>query len=172
VHGPTAGELFWHARLNEGRRITGVGGSDDHGASTRAGSAVGIPTTVIFSRALTESGLLEGIRAGRVYIKVRGPQGPDVRFTAPELVASMGDIVKLQAGGKPVAFRVTAIGAAGQYVDVIRNGKVIEKAVSSPLVSNDVTLDLSVDVRSGDWVRVNVRDDAGVTVIANPIYFR
>ncbi len=172
VNGPTAGEPFWHARLNEGRRITGVGGSDDHGASTRAGSAVGIPTTVIFSRALTETGLLEGIRAGRVYIKVRGPQGPDVRFTVPELMASMGDSVKLQAGSKPVAFRVTAIGAAGQYVDVICNGKVIEKAVSGPLVSNDVTLDLSVDVRSGDWVRINVRDAAGVTVITNPIYFR
>ena len=64
--GPTAGEPFWHARLNEGHRIVGIGGSDDHAAATRVGTAVGTPTTVIQADDLTEAALLRGIRAGRL----------------------------------------------------------------------------------------------------------
>ena len=113
VSGPTAGEPFWHARLNEGHRITGVGGGDDHGAATRAGSAVGTPTTVIHADALTEAALLRGIRAGRVYIKVRGPEGPDVEFTAPGVSAAMGDVVKLQSAPQKVGFRLQVKRAIG-----------------------------------------------------------
>ncbi|HXG56795.1 MAG TPA: hypothetical protein VNJ03_15565, partial [Vicinamibacterales bacterium] len=62
--------------------------------------------------------------------------------------------------------------AAGQHVDVIRNGNVVEGAAAGPLGSNGVTLDFSADVARGDWVRINLRDAAGPTVMGNPIYFR
>lgn len=172
VSGPTAGEPFWHARLNEGRRLTGVGGSDDHGASTRAGSAVGIPTTVIHAESLTERALLDGIRAGRVYIKPRGPHGPDIRFTAPDLKAAMGDAASLPSATAKVRFEVVVTNATGQQVDVIRNGQVVPGAVPAPLASNDERIPFSLEVARGDWVRLNVRDATGVTLIANPIYFR
>ncbi|MEO6212219.1 MAG: CehA/McbA family metallohydrolase [Vicinamibacterales bacterium] len=170
--GPTAGEPFWQARLNEGRRLTGVGGSDDHGASTRAGSAVGTPTNVIYADALTEAGLLAGLRAGHVYIKTRGPEGPDVRFTAPELKASMGDAVTLGGPRQRIQLRIVVINAAGQHVDLIRNGTVIDSGTPGPLAGNDVTLNPTLEVARGDSVRINIRDSAGVTVITNPIYFR
>jgi hypothetical protein len=32
IEGPAAGMPFWYARLNEGARITALGGSDEHGA--------------------------------------------------------------------------------------------------------------------------------------------
>jgi hypothetical protein len=196
VTGPTAGEPFWQARLNEGRRLTGVGGSDDHGASTRAGSAVGTPANAIFATSLSEAGLLAGIRAGHLYVKTRGPEGPDVRFTAPGMKPSsspeglhfegaqsspeglvyegamMGDVVTLDAATKRVQFRVVAINAGGQMVDVIRNGKVVEGASARAVAGNEMTLDVSVDVARGDNVRVTIRDAAGVTVFTNPIYFR
>lgn len=170
--GPAAGLPFWHARLNEGYRITGVGGSDDHGASTRAGSAVGIPTTVIASEALSESGLLAGIRAGRVYIKTRGPEGPDIRFDAPGLGATMGDAVSLPEGQVQVAFRVEVARGHGQHVEVIRNGEVVPGAVAGPINGAAATAAFTVAVSRGDWVRINLRDAAGVTVVGNPIYFR
>ena len=170
VAGPTAGEPVWHARLNEGHRITGIGGSDDHGASTRPGSAVGTPTTVVFADALTEPALLAAVRAGRVFIKTRGPDGPDIRFTAPGVGASMGDIVSLD-GPTLVTFQVQVDGGRGQQLDVIRNGTIEGGAARPPLSSNAVTLEIPVEVRPGDWVRVNLRDQTGVTVIANPIYF-
>lgn len=172
VSGPTAGEPFWHARLNEGHRITGVGGSDDHGASTRAGSAVGTPTTVIHADSLSEAALLRGIRAGRVYIKVRGPEGPDVEFTAPGVSAAMGDAVKLESAHEPVLFHLRVKGASGQHIDVIRNGAMVEQAVPKPIAAVEATIEFRVDVKRGDWVRVNLRDASGTTLLTNPIYFR
>jgi hypothetical protein len=172
VTGPTAGEPFWHARLNEGHRITGVGGSDDHGAATRAGSAVGTPTTVIQADSLSEAALLRGIRAGRVYIKVRGPEGPDVEFTAPGVSAAMGDLVKLQSVPQRVQFRLQVKRAMGQRVEVIRNGAAVEQAVPQPLASADAAVEFSLEVQRGDWVRVNLRDAVGTTLLSNPIYFR
>ena len=170
--GPTAGEPFWHARLNEGHRITGIGGSDDHAASTRAGTAVGTPATVIYADALTEAALLRGIRAGRVYIKVRGPEGPEVEFTAPTSRAAMGDVVTLQSPNERVAFRLVVRQAMGQRAEVIRNGRTVDRALPQPIASADTALDFSLDVEPGDWVRVNLRDAAGTTLITNPIYFR
>lgn len=171
VSGPTAGEPFWHARLNEGHRITGIGGGDDHGGATREGSAVGTPTTVIHAGALSEAALLAGIRAGRVYLKTRGPHGPDLRFDAPDHGATMGDVVRLAAPAR-VAFRVRVMGGAGQHVDVIHNGTVRDGAHAALLASNDETRTVAVDVAPGDWVRVNVRDEDGITLMGNPIYVR
>lgn len=170
VSGPTAGEPVWHARLNEGHRLTGIGGGDDHGAGTRPGSAIGTPTTVIYAEALSEAALLAGIRTGRVYIKTRGPDGPDFRFDVPGHGVSMGDVLRL-ASPAAVDFRVRVTGGAGQRVDVIRNGRV-HALGPEPLASNDETLTVTLDVAPGDWVRVNLRDDEGVTVMGNPIYVR
>lgn len=171
VSGPTAGEPFWHARLNEGHRLTGIGGGDDHGGATRQGSAVGTPTTVIQAEALTEAALLAGIRAGRVYIKTRGPLGPDLRVRLPQHGATMGDVVRVP-GAARVAVQVRVMGAAGQRVELIRKGVVVDVPGVGPLASNDEMLEFAVDVSPGDWVRVNVRDAAGITVMGNPVYFR
>jgi hypothetical protein len=171
VSGPTAGEPFWHARLNEGHRLTGIGGGDDHGGATRQGSAVGTPTTVIHAEGLSEAALLAGIRAGRVYIKTRGPLGPDLRFDVPAHQATMGDVVSL-TGPARIVFRTRVIGAAGQSVDIIKNGLVQADAARHALTSNDEAREIALDVKPGDWVRVNVRDEAGITVMGNPVYFR
>jgi hypothetical protein len=68
--------------------------------------------------------------------------------------------------------RVRVTGAAGQRVELLRQGRVIDAAGLRRLASNDETFDAMVDVGPGDWVRVNVRDDAGITVMGNPVYFR
>ncbi len=172
VSGPTAGEPFWHARLNEKHRLTGIGGSDDHGASTRAGSAVGVPTTVIEAETLTEEALLAGIRRGRVYIKVRGPDGPEVRFSAPAFHTSMGGTIQLPTASSIVRFRLAAERARGQQIDVIRNGTLVSPAPAPPIAQNEAVVEFDIPVQRGDWVRINLRDSAGVTVIANPVYFR
>ena len=171
VTGPTAGEPVWHARLNEGHRLTGIGGGDDHGAATRQGSAVGTPTTVVYAEGLSEAAILAGIRAGRVYIKTRGPHGPDLRFDAPEHGVSMGDMLRLPSPTR-VTLRVRVMGGAGQRVDVIRNGEVHQDLVPSPLASNDETVEIPLDVAPGDWVRINIRDAEGITVMGNPVYVR
>ncbi len=56
AEGPLSGLAFWEARLNEGLRITAVGGSDNHDAAidpARPGS-VGYPTTVVHAAELSQ----------------------------------------------------------------------------------------------------------------------
>jgi len=55
---------------------------------------------------------------------------------------------------------------------VIRNGHVHSGLAPAPLAGNDATMTFALDVAPGDWVRVNLRDGAGITLMTNPIYFR
>ncbi|MEK7214483.1 MAG: CehA/McbA family metallohydrolase, partial [Chloroflexota bacterium] len=83
VNGPDAGTRFsgisfWEEQLNQGHRITAIGGSDDHqaGAWQPGGRTLGLPTTVVYARELSEAGILDGIKAGHAYLKLNGPEGP------------------------------------------------------------------------------------------------
>ena len=84
----------------------------------------------------------------------------------------MGDTVRLTAGKTCLEFNAHVIGARGQRVTVIKNGEVNVDLVAAPLDSDDETVAFELEVAAGDWVRLNVRDDAGITVMTNPIYFR
>jgi hypothetical protein len=66
---------FWHA--HHLRAL--VGGSDDHRAGMDTGSTparIGSPTTMVYADALSEAAILDGIRAGRTVVKLRGPDDP------------------------------------------------------------------------------------------------
>ncbi|HEY9217866.1 MAG TPA: CehA/McbA family metallohydrolase, partial [Phenylobacterium sp.] len=64
-----SGIPFWEARLNEGWRLTAVGGSDNHDATRPAkeAGAVGRPTTVVWAEALSQPAILAGLKSGRVF---------------------------------------------------------------------------------------------------------
>ena len=59
---------LWQSQLVTGRKVTAVGGSDSHSAP----SLDGYPTTVVKSRSLSQSSILDGVRDAKVYI-VQGP---------------------------------------------------------------------------------------------------
>jgi hypothetical protein len=137
AEGPESGAAIWHQQLNRGLRITGIGGSDDHGAgSGQPGSGVGTPTTVVYAERLSELAILNGIRAGHVYIKTRGPVGPDVYLTAQDAAGQrymMGDTVPLSA---TVVVTVEVKGGRGQRLEVIRRGE-IDASLSRVVGSNE-----------------------------------
>ncbi len=65
--------------------IAAVGSSDSHKAG-RADNPVtqapiGEATTVVRARQLSEDGIRRGVQAGHTYVKVWGPDGPDLRLT-------------------------------------------------------------------------------------------
>jgi hypothetical protein len=169
VEGPTAGLGFWQARLNEGHRIVAIGGSDDHAVrSTRTRLAT--PTTVVFAAGLSETALLDGVRTGRVYIRTRGPEGPtvDIALTGLGDAVAMGGTLRLNEPGD-ATLRIETTGAAGQQVEVVKNGEI----VATPTVPAEAsTLTVAVRVAPGDWVNVRLRDDRGITTITNPVYIR
>src|SRR5262249_23353012 len=82
VEGPVAGWPVWVRLLNAGFHITAIGGSDDHSADETNDRAIGSPATVVYAEALSESALIDGLRRGHAYVRVRGPKGPSLQFEA------------------------------------------------------------------------------------------
>ena len=167
--GPTSGLWFWHARLNEGHRLTAIGGSDDH-AVRSSRTRLATPTTVVFATGLSETEILDGVRSGRVYIRTRGPEGPSVDLAMVDADATvlMGGTLHLVDAGTR-ALRVTTAGAAGHELDIVANGEV----VATRTVPDDAAvITLDVPVAPGSWINVRLRDGKGITAISNPIYLR
>lgn len=169
VDGPTAGLPFWYARLNEGHRMTAVGGSDDHGAHS-ANGRIGTPTTVIHASALSESALLDGLRSGDVYLRTRGPEGPVLELTASASgrEVPMGGTLPGPASDR-VTLKVRVARAAGQSLEVVRNGDVI---ATLPVDAPDASIEHVVSLAPGQWVHVRLRDAQGLTALSNPVYMR
>jgi hypothetical protein len=61
--------------------------------------------------------------------------------------------------------------AAKQRVEVIRRG-VIDEGLSRPVTSDEYRETFKIQPAEGDWLRLNLRDETGLTVLTNPLYFR
>ncbi len=165
--GSTDGWAFWARLLNRGHRLTAIGGSDEHTVDAPQDQNLGTPTTVVFARELSEAGIVEGLKSGRVYIRTRHPRGPALEFSAEwgGAVYQMGEAIPA-AGPVVATLRVDLQGAAGQTVEWIRNGATFD---TQPVGAGQ--LRRVVEARDGDWFSVVVRDAAGgATVFANAIY--
>ena len=162
-----SGIPFWEARLSEGHRITAIGGSDDHNSGTRPPRNVGMPATVVYAKELSEPAILEGIRAGHVFVKTLGPTGPNISFRAESdgQQAIMGDSL-VAPRGQQIHFNVEVSGANGATIEVIADGR--------PAPKFGVVAPLGVSLESDGqrhWYRVNVRSaDGKLLALTNPIY--
>jgi hypothetical protein len=168
-----SGIPVWERRLQAGHRVTAIGGSDDHDSGTRPGHPVGTPTTVVYARELSEAAILDGIRAGHVFLKTRGPDGPDIYLSAETAGhhAIVGDALKL-ARGEHAQFTVQVLNGAGGRVEIVSDGKVAHLLPDAAVAGNDETKHFDI---SGDgqrhWYRVNVRAaDGSLLALTNPIY--
>jgi hypothetical protein len=164
AEGKMAGWPFWAAMLNRGHRLAAIGGSDDHSPDETMDQRIGRPTTVVYARELSEPALLEGLRAGRVYIRTRGPDGPTLELSAalgPQRFA-LGDIVP----SGDLHLEAVVGGAQGQTATWIRNGEVLATA-SVPV---DGRLAQRVTARPRDWFSLILRDTNGPTLYSGAVY--
>lgn len=161
--GPLSGWSFWARLRSAGYRLTAVGGSDEHTVADDADRRLGRPATVVWASALSEVAVVEGLKSGRVYVRVRGADGPRLEFHAEHVGgrAEMGGSVP--AGGR-VRLVAAVSGAEGQTLQWIVDGNVAAETVvaSSPLT-------LEQPAVAGRWFSVVVRDAAGPTLLANAI---
>jgi hypothetical protein len=175
LEGPGSGIPLWQEQLNQGFRITGLGGSDNHNADlppdTR--SAVGRPTTVVYSPALSERAILDAIRAGHVFIDVEGAKDRVIEFEAKTGLhtAAMGDSINVPAG-QQVHFTIRMVALQGAYPEIIRDGEpttLLEKSTfGEPNESR--AFDYVSDGKK-HWFRVNARSkDGSLLMVGNPIY--
>ena len=163
----------WQQRLQNGNRVTAIGGSDDHDSGTRPGHPVGTPTTVVYAKELSESAILDGIRAGHVFVKTKGPDGPDVYLSAEAGAqhAITGDALKL-ASGERVQFTVQVKNGAGSRVEIVGDGKIAQPLKEASVSGGDDTkiFEIASDGQR-HWYRVNLRGaDGTLLVLTNPIY--
>jgi hypothetical protein len=166
---------FWNQQLNRGCRLTGIGGSDNHRPMQpldRTGS-VGSPTTVVYAAELSTPAILDGIRAGHVFIDVAGTHDRLLEVTAHGASQSVhaGDMLNAAAGDR-LEFSAHVTAAAGGTLHWIEDGQDIAPSAVAALSSADSTQSLPW---TGDgrrhWFRAQVAGpDGKLWLIGNPIY--
>ncbi|MGC1548065.1 MAG: CehA/McbA family metallohydrolase [Rhodanobacter sp.] len=173
-----SGIPFWQDQLNKGFRLTAVGGSDNHDAKLAlplpgGSSLIGTPTTVVHASELSMPAILEGIRAGHVFIDVMGTRDRmlDVTASVGDHRADMGDALAAPAGST-VHITVNVAALTGAHIEMIADGKVIQPNVDLAIRSAQQTM--SFDWPSDGkwhWIRANVRGASGeLLMVGNPIY--
>lgn len=84
-------------------------------------------------------------------------------------VALLDGILKVAAAGAPVQLTVHVGDAAGQSVEVVKNGEVV---ATLTVDAADQALTHTLTLTPGQWVHVRLRDARGVTALTNPVYVR
>jgi hypothetical protein len=198
---PFSGVKFWEHLLDEGRRLTALGGSDNHDAllpavnlselrqphdsdtpssetlaKLRRGSgAIGTPTTVIYADTLSQAGIVAAIRRGRVFIDVAGTRDRSLDLTArvDKQTAHMGDELPVPRGTR-VRFEGTVSGVAGGEVEVILDGQRTSLLKDSHVASSTQSFEFSWRADGQrHWIRLDARDgESHRALIGNPIYLR
>lgn len=174
AEGPLAGIAFWEKRLNEGHRITAIGGSDNHDATDVTGarqSPIGKPATVVYANNLSTEAVIAGVKSGRVFVDATGfPEATlDMHATAGGQTAHMGGEIALRPGEEGRLTISTSSLPDGASIEVIRSPGVTDVMVVGRPYRG---IWLQDGVAHG-WVRINIRDAAGkLLLLGNPIYFR
>ena len=161
----------WDRQLRLGRRVVAVGGSDYHqpGPGGRTEDRPGVPTTWVYAAELSVSGILSGLRGGRVCVSedVGGPR-LDLTATLKDSVAHMGSVLRIPPPAEPV-FRCEVTGGAGGLLRLIgKEGVLLE----TPVGDDETVWEGALSVTLPGYVRAELLHpaDGGMRAIGNPIY--
>jgi hypothetical protein len=168
MDGPRSGIAFWQDKLNAGYRLAAIGGSDNHEAVYPAmvRSPVGHPATVVYADELSERAILDGVRAGHVFVDLEGSSDRGIEFSAKTSTesATMGDNLKA-SDGETIHFALKMLNLQGAYPEIVHDEP------KTLMFGEEMT---GFDFRSDGkrhWFRVNVRaTDGRMLILGNPIY--
>ncbi|MGI8640887.1 MAG: CehA/McbA family metallohydrolase [Pyrinomonadaceae bacterium] len=160
----------WDELLQQGKRITAIGSSDTHNPpliGNANGRAVGVPTTHVGMKKLTQTELLAAIKNGRVWISDK-PTDYNLEFSAlngsriniGETSASLSGKIRLDCKAKnfPV----------GATVSLISNGQVLQK---DKIGQMEYALAKEFNIERNSYFRLEVRNEKGMMLaFTNPIY--
>ncbi len=162
----------WDALRRRGFDITAVAVSDSHNAGTPRNpgtqTPIGVGTTVVYAPELSERGIRRGVRAGRAYVKVFGPGGPDLRLSARagRRRAIMGDWMRARAARftARVIGGVSRPGAGARKLVVLKDGV---RVAEVPVTSDDFRYRFRGRGRGG--YRIQLERGVAVEALSNPI---
>ena len=129
---------FWEHALDQGHRIAAVGASDSHRAGRTADatqSPIGKPTTMVWARELSETGIKEAVRARHTWVKLLGGSALDVSLEADGAGrhAIVGDAIETSSAD--FVARVSGVPDDGKAwtLEIVRDGVVEQRvAVAAP----------------------------------------
>ncbi|MFT4114273.1 CehA/McbA family metallohydrolase [Silvibacterium sp.] len=166
---------FWQTQLEAGYRPTAIGGSDNHRSdwALQHPGSVGSPTTVVYARDLSVAAILEGIRAGHVFIDLTG--SPDrileVHATDGNGTAAMGDVLAAK-DGETVHITAHAMHCGADRVRLLVDGITPLEMDADLLTTSDqqVSAEWKSDGKR-HWVVAEIHDQTGgLDVLGNPVY--
>jgi hypothetical protein len=166
---------YWDTELHEGHRLTAVGGSDSHNATSPPGppGSIGWPATVVEADELSVPAILEGIRAGRTFVDLTSSRDKVIDFEAESggTHARMGGTLHLDSGGS-MQVQIHAVACTGLTAHLLLDGAEVAELPPLPVSKPDATLEATLNGQTGrHYLRVEVRDNAGVLqIVSSPLY--
>jgi PHP domain len=170
----------WDALLRKGERVVAVGGSDTHSippAEPRHPHGLANPTTWVYAER-TEGSVLDGIRAGHVYL-TDAPNDTQLILTADtdgdgRFETLMGDTITPPADGRPVRFRIDVRGGLDRRLWLIADGAPID---IRPIDKMETARDFTLDISRHRFIRAELRGPRGrpersevIWAMTNPIW--
>jgi hypothetical protein len=170
-----SGIPFWQQQLNHGHRITAIGGSDNHNADIQppTASAIAHPTTVVYASELSETAILDAIRAGHAFIDVEGTKDRIIDLTAQanNTTATIGDTLAAPAG-IVIQFTLRMQHLESTHPEILEDGIPTTLLPVFPTSQPDQSASFAVTSDGkAHWFRVNIRSTEGkLLLVGNPIY--
>ncbi|MBN1583759.1 MAG: CehA/McbA family metallohydrolase [Anaerolineae bacterium] len=165
---------FWDNLLRQGKRINLVGGSDKHQKpfdGQMTAHEVGMPTTWVYAETLSEQAILDGIRAGHVFVS-HSPQGPQLALTASVdgHTVMMGDAVDVDRGTE-IAFQCRVQGGAScsQGDTLLRVMHREGEARRVRIDDDNFSFDWQAVVQGDDYWRVELIESTNVPLDKDPV---
>jgi hypothetical protein len=166
---------FWNKQLDKGCQLTGIGGSDNHRPRMpldQIGS-IGSPTTVVYAENLSAPAILDGIRAGHVFVDLAGTRNRLLELTAQagNEMAHAGDTLNATKG-QPVDFSLHVTAADGGKLRWVEDGEEVALTGSAAVASADQTFPQPwVSDGRRHWFRAGVLGpDGKLWLLGNPVY--
>jgi len=163
---------IWHQQLDAGLRPTAIGGSDNHRALAppETHDFAGNPTTVVFAPELSVAAILDGIRAGHVFIDLTASRDRLLEVTANG-IAHMGDTLTAPAASSiDLAIHVAA--CEGLRLQILLDGNPTPALSPQPITTADQTLHASLPSDGKQhWLEADIVNETGrLQLLGNPIY--
>jgi hypothetical protein len=174
VESPVTGIPFWQEQLQKGHRLTAIGSSDTHDVTSKNVSPppgrIGVPTTVVYAKELSIDAIMDGIRAGNVFVDTAGSRDRKIELSATykQSAVVMGGQLSVPAK-QSVTFTARIEQMTGGTVEIIRDGKTTRRT-AIPAAKHTWSFDETSDGQR-HWIRIDVRDaDGKLALLGNPIY--
>jgi hypothetical protein len=161
----------WEQELAKGRRLTALGGSDNHDVQL-GHLGIGFPTTLVYAANLSERAILDAMKAGHVWVDMTGALGHsfDLQARSGAQTGIIGDNFAV-AAGQTLHLALHVGGSEGAALVGIVDGKPVPALSMDRIGGNSADIGFDWNGDGGrHWIRFEVRHGRQKLLFTNPVY--